>query len=93
MIMDLQLAWYKLYYPLAFYHAWICVLKEHLTEGDMHLDERCLREEILRLRREEDKATDPLDLWEESCHFRLRILELLLEMRVRGFNPIEISCD
>ena len=93
MIMDLQLAWYKLYYPLAFYHAWICVLKEHLKEGDMHLDERCLREEILRLRREEDKATDPLDLWEESCHFRLRILELLLEMRVRGFNPIEISCD
>lgn len=75
-----QLAWYKFYYPTDFYAAWMYLLTENTELEDMFMDMKELRRTILSLRNEEHTVFRDND--------RGNALEMFLEMKARGINPM-----
>ena len=75
-----QLAWYKFYYPTDFYAAWMYLLTENTEPKDMFMDMKELRRTILSLRNEEHTVFRDND--------RGNALEMFLEMKARGINPM-----
>ncbi|MBQ9008287.1 MAG: PHP domain-containing protein [Clostridia bacterium] len=83
---SLQIAWFKLYHPEAFYRAWFSVHLDDMEETDLLMDVTHLRRALLAARSDTQKTDYDEESWRafEGREQRQRILELILEMRVRG---------
>ncbi len=85
----LQIAWFKLYCPEAFYRAWFTVRQDDMEETDLTMGPVYLRRAILAARSDIHTDDDPdEESWtiSEARQQRLTVLELMLEMQYRGIN-------
>ena len=73
---SLQLAWFKVYQPAAFYTVMLNRWRDDMEAGDWQLSTDELRRAILEERSDEKRAA-----WDKG---RMRGLELLLEARERN---------
>lgn len=90
-ISDLQLAWFKLYHPRAFYGAYLSNHREQVEVTDFRMDITRLRRAILSIRAEKVDDSEQFEFELEHDHLdRQRALETILEMRCRGIDPEEV---
>ena len=76
---SLQIAWYKVYRPEAFYRSWLRLLKDSVEESDYSASPQELRREILELRN-----VDVFVSMQDTD--RCRALQLILEAKLRGIK-------
>ena len=76
---SLQIAWYKVYRPEAFYRSWLRLLRDSVDKIDYTAGPQELRKEILNLRN--------YDIFDPKQDIdRCRALELILEAKLRGIR-------
>ena len=88
MIASLQIAWFKIYYPESFYKAWITVHQDDMEETDLLMDTTHLRRALLAARSDSQKKEFDEESWKAFAEREQRqaVLELILEMRLRGID-------
>ncbi len=86
---SLQIAWFKIYYPESFYRAWFTVHQDDMEETDLLMDITHLRRALLAARSDSRKKTFDEESWKAFAEREQRqaVLELILEMRLRGIDP------
>ena len=82
----LQIAWFKVYCPESFYRAWFALHQDDMEETDLTMDVTRLRRALLAVRSDAQTAWSDEETWRAFAEREQRqaVLELLLEMRVRG---------
>lgn len=85
-IADLQMAWFKLYHPEAFYAVYWADAADNVEATDFRMDTTRLRRAILSLRAEAEDDDPEQDDFTFDRLGRQRALETILEMRCRGIE-------
>jgi len=91
---SIKMAWYKLYYPAAFYEVWFSVRGDSLEKTDLSMNVVQLRKLILSTRTELQSfpAENEYIFFDSSYEKRSQLeqrmitLMLLLEMKLRGYE-------
>ena len=83
-IMALRVAWYKLYYPLAYYSAYFSIRCDGFDAGTMLLDNDTIKVRINEIQNREGKLS-PKDKQEENAY------RMLLEMQSRGIKMLPVD--
>ncbi len=85
---SLQIAWFKLYRPESFYEAWLTVHQDDMEETDLMMDITHLRRALLAARSDTQNKVFDEESWRAFTEREQRqaVLELILEMRLRGID-------
>ncbi len=85
---SLQLAWFKIYYPEAFYKAWFTVHQDDMEGTDLMMNITHLRRALLAVRSDAQKDYSDEESWKAFAEREQRqaVLEIILEMRLRGID-------
>lgn len=85
---SLQLAWFKIYYPEAFYKAWFTVHQDDMEGTDLMMNITHLRRALLAARSDAQKDYSDEESWKAFAEREQRqaVLEIILEMRLRGID-------
>lgn len=85
---SLQLAWFKIYYPEAFYKAWFTVHQDDMEGTDLMMNITHLRRALLAVRSDVQKDYSDEESWKAFAEREQRqaVLEIILEMQLRGID-------